>query len=171
MRELPKTTEQLRARAERGLPAMGEMIRREPDVIRWQRHRAECLVELGRKNDATDAFFQAWTSAKTPADTAWTGFRYASLLAERGQWLTAWDLVGQHIVRFPEWLPELSYLACFLSAKLQRPGDAAHWASICLHAPKHLARPGPRATGARAYCADYLKRYNEAMTEQIKAEA
>lgn len=156
--ELPKTPEQERRRFERGVDACARELALEDD-LHTRRHYAECLLGVGRENEALEQYFLLDARSDLPQyERSWVTYRIAERLIIAGELDSAKQRAALQLANDPGFIQEFGWLLAHIAAQQKRPHDAALWAEYALGAPVDEGRAGHRSPTWRKGCEDLLAR-------------
>lgn len=126
--ELPKTPEQLRARAERDVDMLVDEIAEHPKDPRWHTYRGFALETLGRNDDALDEYIAA-SELGHGEDSVIACYCAASLLLRAGRHDEALVAAARGMA-LNATFGELAWIAGCAATHLGRPDQALAWARI-----------------------------------------
>jgi tetratricopeptide (TPR) repeat protein len=75
--EVPKTPEQLKAKFERVVNALGPLVNKEPKISRWHYYLGDALIGLGQFDDGIDALQNCIRVSEWSEESAWACYRIA----------------------------------------------------------------------------------------------
>lgn len=151
IKEIPKTPEQLKAKFERDLVILTEMVKETPDDARWWFYLGETEKWLGMRG-AYDSFENCATLTGWDEEEAWANYRLAELHAIDGMYAGAINQCTVALSAHPGFA-EAAWLAGWCSYQLGNYRNAVYWARIAktiVYTEKELPRIGFRHLPA--YC-------------------
>lgn len=173
--ELPKDHAAEVRRAERGIAAMPKILAKGEDA-HARRHLAECLLTLGRPEEARDHFFiVAEGPGPTPDfERTWCRYRCAEFACVDGDFRKAREIAALALAEDPGLIQELGWVLAHSAAMLKDYSNAALWASYVLMAPIDYSRGGHRSKtwkdGATKLLANIEAAANRQRPQQMTAQ-
>ncbi len=165
--ELPKDEAAERRRAERGVAAMPRLLAKGEDA-HARRHLAECLLILGRVEEAREHFFiVAEGPGEVPMfERTWCRNRLSELHCVDGDFREARALAATALAEDPGLIQELGWVLAHSNAMLKNYTAAALWASYALDSPIDYSRGGHRGRTWREGCQKLLASIETAANRQ-----
>ncbi len=128
--ERQKTPDQLKAKAERDVVTLREVIADAPTEARWHYYLGDALSALGRWAEALDAFQRCADLRGWHEEGALACFRAGDILSsELGQHQAAIDVLSAGMARHAG-MAELPWMAALACARMGRLGQAVYWARL-----------------------------------------
>lgn len=128
-RELAKTPEQIRSKAERDLRILTRLTETEPTDPRWHYYMGESFVHLNRLHEAIASYKACSALRGWPEESAWACYRAAECFFRLNDPLKALEVCCQGLERHSG-ITELAWLAGFACYQLKRFEDAVSWARM-----------------------------------------
>ena len=143
--EIPKTQEQLQAKAAEIVDHLLEEVERNPSNPRWWYYLGDTWMILNRMDEALSAFQNCAKLRGWDEESAWACFRAATILAGQGKLFDAIETCAMGIARHPA-MAELAWLAGEIALSSGFPDKAIYWGRIAVAngtntGDKHLIRP------------------------------
>jgi tetratricopeptide (TPR) repeat protein len=127
--EIAKTPEQYRAKVERDVPLLQQMIGEDPDDPRWWYYLGDTCAGLGRQACALDAFERCWSFNGWDEESAWAAYRVAEIRSTQNEFDLAIEWCCKGMQRHPG-MAELPWLAGFCCFQLGQHQRAIWWAAM-----------------------------------------
>lgn len=179
--ELPKSEEQLRAKAERDVRLLTEFAAKHPKEARWWYYLGDQLQVLDRKADAIAAFDRCAGLSKWDEEAAFSRFRAAILAMDVEGWRATYDRCLAGLDAHP-WSDELAWFAAFAAyqggwhleaarlATMPRPPcrkrDGFRMLKASYEGPADVARFAFRELGMVAASNEANKLYEQRLAER-----
>ncbi len=129
--EIPKTTEQYRAKLERDLAILVDYVAEHPDDPRWLYYLGDTYVGLGEDDAAEGEFLECWELDGWDEESAWACYRMAELQIKRGNHVLALGTCLSGMERHPG-MAELPWLAGYCCYHLGRYQHALWWEEMAI---------------------------------------
>lgn len=129
--EIPKSSEQYRAKVERDRDILEEYVVRHPKDPRWWYYLADTYSGLGATDDAIATFATCYRLNGWDEESAWAAYRVASLLAEQCAYAEAIDWCVWGLIRRADF-PEFPWLAGWCAYKQTNYQQAIRWERMAI---------------------------------------
>lgn len=130
-RELPKSPAALRHKFERDAEVLARHTRAHPSEPRWFYYLGESLANLGRPNEALQAYDACAQLRGWNEESAWACFRAAECLCKLERYTEAVEHCARGLARHAG-IAELAWLAAFACYRRGDPAQAVYWAQLAL---------------------------------------
>jgi tetratricopeptide (TPR) repeat protein len=130
-RELPKSEEALRQKAERDATVLAEYVASGPADPRWYFYLGDALQRLGRYDEAIDAFYSCTEMRGWNEESAWAMYRAAECYVALDLFEEALEACTLGMARHAA-LPELPWYAGYICWRLGRYEQCIAWARIAI---------------------------------------
>ena len=134
--ELGKSAEQVREKLLRDERILRKHAKQHPKDPRWWYYLGDTLSNLGKQQEAFDAFMRCAGLRGWDEEGGWACYRAATIQLDQSKFREAIETCAKGLSRHPG-MGELAWVAAVGSFRAQMPDKAACWASIAVTLGSH----------------------------------